>query len=234
MISSLRSVVTAAVALCGLTQGLPFSNVERQVSAAIAPVADPVVVDTAGIYMRTTVLEDGSILGGYAVTDGDTRYLRVVKSTNGGDSWEQIGTVDSGPTASRELDNAFPIALGDGRILYSFRNHDKDGNGGFTAYRLTVCVSEDGGATWSFLSQIDERAPDGKNGLWEPFFRIAGDGSLQAYYSAENYDADQDNLMRVSTDGGATWGDAITVSGGDRVSRDGMIGVADVGNGNLM
>ena len=235
MISPFRSLFTAVVALSSLVQGLPVGGTERQVSVAVSPVADRVVVDSGGTYMRTTVLADGSLIGGYAASDGANRVLRVVKSTDGGDSWQRIGVVDSALATARQIDNAFPLALPDGRILYSFRNHDKNKDGAITFYRITVCVSEDGGKTWSFLSQVDERAvASNKNGLWEPFLRVAKDGNIQAYYSAENNASDQDNLMKTSTDGGRTWGPAITVSGAGVASRDGMIGVADVGNGNLM
>lgn len=73
------------------------------------------------------------------------------------------------------------------------------------------------------------------NGNWEPFLRLAGDGSLQLYYSRENSAADQDNLMRTSTDGGATWSDSSIVSGAEsNDQRDGMTGVATVDGANLI
>lgn len=233
----LKPLLAVAVAVSRLVAAHPFSHdiQDRQVDASVVPVADPVVVDAGGVYMRTTTLGDGSILGGYTGFDGPTQILRVTKSTDGGASWSIIGSVDSGPSATREIDNAFPLALPDGRILYAFRNHDKVPGGGYQHYRITVCVSEDGGVTWSFLSHIDERAPNGRNGLWEPFLRIARDGAIQAYYSAENSDGDQDNIMRASTDGGRTWSGIYGMTGGDVNSRDGMIGIANIDtNGNLM
>ncbi|KAK2613351.1 hypothetical protein N8I77_000269 [Diaporthe amygdali] len=131
-----------------------------------------------------------------------------------------------------------------GRILYAYRNHDRSLNNtlgvpdNYTFYRLSVSASDDGGASWSFLSNIDTRAANNGsanlNGLWEPFLRVAADGAtLQAYYSAENDAGDQDSLMRESTDGGRTWSRvARVVSGANRVrSRDGMTGVAQLGDG---
>jgi hypothetical protein len=232
-----KSIFTMAMATSQLITAHPLSHdiQDRQVEAAVVPVADPVVVDGGGVYMRTTTLADGSILGGYTSFDGPTTILRVTKSTDGGASWSVIGSVDSGPSESREIDNAFPLALPDGRILYAFRNHDKVPGGGYQHYRITLCVSEDGGVSWSFLSHIDERALNGRNGLWEPFLRIARDGAIQAFYSAENSDSDQDNIMRASTDGGRTWSGIYGMSGGDVNSRDGMIGIANIDNdSNLM
>lgn len=233
MVSFWNTLATAAVALATFATAHPLSKSERQVSIAVSPIADPVSVDNIGVYMRTTVLGDGTILAGYTTREGDDQILRTARSTDGGDSWERLGIVDSGPSATREIDNAFPLYIPGGPVLMSFRNHDK-GSDGYITYRITLCVSEDGGATWSFLSQIDERQASGRNGLWEPFLRIDRGGAIQAYYSAENADPDQDNLMRASTDGGLTWGNIITVSGADLQSRDGMIGVAEVGNGDLM
>lgn len=130
-----------------------------------------------------------------------------------------------------------------GRILYAYRNHDRSLNNtlgvpdNYTFYRLSVSASDDGGRSWAFLSNIDTRAANNGsanlNGLWEPFLRVAADGAtLQAYYSAENDAGDQDSLMRESSDGGRTWGLRRVASGADRVrSRDGMTGVAKLGDG---
>ncbi|OAA71876.1 glycoside hydrolase family 93 protein [Akanthomyces lecanii RCEF 1005] len=205
-------------------------------AAAVSHDGPQVVVDPAGVYMRVTRLHDGSLLGGYAAGDGSNKVLRVAKSTDEGTSWKVIGAVDSQPSVSHDLDNAFPLQLPGGRIVFAFRNHDLDGNKKPTYFRLTVCYSDDGGVSWKYLSQIDERAKNGVNGLWEPFLRNARDGSLQAYYSSENSGGDQDNLMRISRDGGKTWSGPRPVSGVDRDgTRDGMTGVAEVNdNGRLI
>jgi photosystem II stability/assembly factor-like uncharacterized protein len=121
-----------------------------------------------------------------------------------------------------------------GRILCAFRNHDKNPAGGYSAYRITVCYSDDGGATWAYLSE-PASDPGGVNSSWEPFLRSAADGSLQIYYSRENSPSGQDSLMRTSTDGGATWSDAATISGGDQENtRDGMLGIAIIDGSNLI
>lgn len=236
MIAPIRILAVAALSLASLVHAHPLESIKRQ-EPKVNPVADPVKVDGGGVYMRTTTLEDGTIIGGYSIVEGSDRVLRSVRSTDNGDSWERLGVVDKGPTDSKDLDNAFPLVLPNGDILFSFRNHDKNGNGDFTMYRITVCKSTDGGKSWKFLSQLDERPANGLNGLWEPFLRLDGDGNVQAYYSSENRATDQDNLMRVSRNGGESWEDSIMVSGDGVEARDGMVGIADAGNGsdgNLM
>lgn len=161
------------------------------------------------------------------------------------------GTGDGLGTGGLNMSNSSAVAGGNmteqgkhpGRILYAYRNHDRSLNNtlgvpdNYTFYRLSVSASDDGGRSWAFLSNIDTRAANNGsanlNGLWEPFLRIASDGvTLQAYYSAENDAGDQDSLMRESSDGGRTWGLRRIVSGADRVrSRDGMTGVAKLGDG---
>lgn len=184
--------------------------------------------------MRATRLNDGNIIGGYAATDSGSRVLRAVRSDDGGASWQALGIVTSVDPTATDLDNAYPLQLPSGRILFAFRNHDRSGSG-WSYYRLTLCYSDDGGVTWSFLTQIEERAASGVNGIWEPLLRISSDGTLQVYYSSENASNDQDNVMKTSTDGGATWSGQTIVSGDGVTSRDGMVGVANIDdNGNVM
>lgn len=221
----------------GLLLGGSFAAAVKDARAAtVGPTGGQVVVDGGGIYMRATRLKDGSIMGGYAAQDGPNHVLRVVKSTNNGGSWSPAGSVASDASATHDLDNADVVQLPSGRLLFAFRNHDRTSSGNYTYYRITICYSDDNGATWHFLNQLDERAAGAqKNGLWEPFLRVSRNGTVQAFYSAENNGGDQDNLMKTSTDNGQTWRGPFPVSGQGITSRDGMTGVAEIdGNGNLM
>ncbi|KAH8692805.1 glycoside hydrolase family 93 protein [Talaromyces proteolyticus] len=205
--------------------------------AALSTVGNQNLVNPNGEYMRTTTITDGSILGGYAVQEGDNHVLRTAQSTDGGVTWTQLGIVDSGPSATRELDNAFPFQLPSGRLLFAFRNHDRISKDVFTYYRITLCYSDNGGNTWNYLTQIDERAadPNNLNGFWEPYLRLSSNGTLQVFYSSENSAADQDNLMKISIDDGNTWSGEMPVSGQGITARDGMTGGTNIDdNGNLI
>lgn len=232
--TAFKRIAITLVVLCGHIHASPTPDIREDLSIAVAPVADPVVVDIGGVYMRTTTLSDGSIFGAYAAGDGPNRIIRTTRSPDGGATWQPLGVVAGSPADTTDLDNPYPLQLPNGDILVAFRNHDRTGSG-YSHYRITVCASTDGGVTWGFRSQVYERGASGVNGLWEPFLRIAGDGTVQAYYSSEVAAGDQDNLMRWSADGGVTWSaDAIIVSGGGVLARDGMIGIAPLGAGNLM
>lgn len=148
-------------------------------------------------------------------------------------SWQALGIVTRGPSNANDIDNAYIIQLPSGKLLCAFRNHSKDPNtGAYTYFRITVCVSSDLGKTWSYLSTAAGE-PGPVNGNWEPFLRNAQSG-LQIYWSRENSAYDQDSLEKFSTDDGATWSAAQTISGTDITSRDGMLGVTTISGNTLM
>lgn len=217
-----------------------------------------------GLYLGYAVREGFTkILRAYGSADGGDSWTRLGDVESGDNRTRELdnafplvlpfgfpgtaGDGGGGGLGGLNMSNSSSSAGTDehhqSRILYAYRNHDRDLNStlgvpdNYTFYRLTVSASDDGGRSWSFLSNIDTRAANNGsanlNGLWEPFLRIAADGTtLQAFYSAENDAGDQDSLMRESVDGGMTWGTRRVVSGADRVrSRDGMVGVARLGNG---
>ena len=235
----LFKLLATACALSGLTSAFPTSIAKRDVTLSLDGTANPIANDD-GEYVRVNPLSDGSLIAGYTAHEDGFSILRTAKSTDNGTTWTSLGEVYRRNTSTSFLDNAFPIQIQSGRVLFAYRNHDTtpgaDGNPGALLYtRISVSASDDGGATWQFLSNVDERTYEGVNGVWEPFLRIAKDGCIQAYYSAENSAADQDSYMRQSNDGGVTWSDYILVSGGGIISRDGMTGVTDItGNGNLI
>jgi BNR repeat-like domain len=187
----------------------------------------------AGTYPRANFLADGSILGAYTAFSDGNNIITLASSTDSGKTWTVVGTAATEPSAGNDLDNPYPLQLPSGRILITFRNHSKDANNNYTMYRITVCYSDDNGVTWTFLSTPAQNPGPNFNGLWEPMLRVAGDGSVQIYYSHELDATNQVNLMQVSTDGGATWGAPATVSSKTN-ARDGMTGVTNVSGSNLI
>jgi Neuraminidase (sialidase) len=192
------------------------------------------VMGTPGTYTRANYLQDGSILGAYAAVADDINTIIVVTSTDGGVTWTETGTVATGSTSTTDINNPYPLQLPNGRVLIAFRNHSIDDKVD-TYYRITICYSDDNGATWAYLSQ-PASDPGPTDGNWEPLLRMAEDGvTLQLYYSRQDSAVDQESLMRTSTDGGSTWSAATVISsGGTGDTRDGMVGVATVDGENLI
>ncbi|UKZ76834.1 hypothetical protein TrVFT333_004549 [Trichoderma virens FT-333] len=215
--------------------GNPVS-LEQRSHNVVGQVGSPVVIDTNGVYIRVSSTSNGGLIAGYTAHENNQSILRLANSSDRGASWHFVGEVYRADSSAHDVDNAMPLQLPSGRIVYAYRNHDRSGDL-YTYYRITLSYSDDGGASFLYLSTVEQQAatPGIPNGLWEPFLRLAADGSLQCYYSAENNAADQDGYMKRSTDGGVTWSNWIKVSGGDRTSRDGMIGVTNIDNsGNLI
>lgn len=227
--SSGMTVGLAISLFCTTTAAAPLEAALGKRSAAVPNMAGAPAVFGAGTYPRANKLSDGTILGVYTSFEGGNTVIKTVLSGAAGDSWAAQGEVTSVPTDANDLDNPYVLQLtGSSRILCAFRNHSKDpSTGAYTFFRITVAYSDDNGKSWTFLS-TPASDPGPVNGLWEPFLRNAGDG-VQIYYSRENSVADQDTLMRTSSDGGFTWSDAKTISGDGIISRDGMTGVATIG-----
>lgn len=116
-----------------------------------------------GTYPRLTTLSDGSIISAFTYFQGSNHILTVTKSTDGGQTFNAWGVITN---QTNDCDNPNIIELPNGNIVATFRNNDLNSAGQYTFYRITACVSTDGGQSWSFLSQVNQRAASGVNGLW--------------------------------------------------------------------
>jgi hypothetical protein len=157
---------------------LSYSSAKPLASlAALQPIVDPTAISLSptggGTYPRLANVQ-GAILAAYTAFDGDTHVLTVSRSIDGGKSYSAWGTVASG---TGDLDNPDLIQLSNGNIVCTFRNHDINSTGNYTFYRITASLSTDGGKSWTYLSEVDQRAAAGHNGLWASFLLLTlGDG----------------------------------------------------------
>lgn len=188
---------------------------------------------SSGTYPRLLRLADGNILAAFTRVDGTTRTLVISLGDANGQNFVDLSSVDSG---ARDIDNVSLLELvpasggGPNVLLAAFRNHDLDANGNYTWFRLTLCRSLDGGRSWSFVTQINEKSAP--YGLWEPYLRLSATGAVQVFYAEEFASNDQDIMRQISSDGGNTWSPAVAVAGGNVTARYGMPGVAATQDGN--
>jgi hypothetical protein len=224
------NALTALIVSIPLTLGSTVSNAVAAAEEQPSLIGSPAVFGD-GTYPRAVKLADGSLLGVYTAFSNGNNVITTTHSVDQGSTWNNLGTVTSGVG---DIDNPFLLQLPNGRVICAFRNHSKDpSTGKYTFFRITICYSDDNGATWAFLSE-PASGPGPDHGIWEPFMRLSSRNSanIQLYYSFENGSTDQDSLLRTSTDGGVTWSSPSTISGGDVTARDGMIGVAVAPGGN--
>ena len=150
----------------------------------------------------------GTIVIVYAVPINEKRGIYMIQSTDKGTTWSSPITVFDAESAGWVMVNHPKVALDvDGRLHLLFTNYSGLSNQPDGLYYLQ---SSDGGNTWSAPDVVSEGSVvwsaissyDGRtiHRVWQQ-----NDGSVVA------------NLDQESTDGGATWGKAVNVTG---VSND--------------
>lgn len=107
-------------------------------------------------------------------------------------------------------------ALPAGALLYS-ASFFQDG-----VPAIEVYASLDEGKSWRYHSTIVRRG-DGKHGLWEPQFYVAGDGALAVVWSDETDPCCNQKLAQMRSYDGVTWKDETnTVATAVESDRPGM------------
>lgn len=190
---------------------------------------------------------NGTLLATFAHAGGAQikADLPIYRSTDNGKSWskEPIGTVrDSVHGWDLEAPALFelPVAQGDLPAGTLFAAGTAWNRRDFRQQAMMVYVSRDGGASWSYRSACAAEQLQVNNeghGIWEPWFVITADGSLNCFFSDERPSADgfAQVIAHVrSTDGGATWGPEIfDVASRDGVQRPGMPTVVRLPDGGF-
>lgn len=191
-------------------------------------------VDRAS-WARLVKLRDNRWLAGYAVFNNSTgSRLRIKQSDDDLRSWKQLTEVAE---PGRQLDNANLLQLTNGDVLLAMRSLIPR-----KSYRVQVYRSTDGGRSFRFLSIIDrnEKPNNLENvGVWEPFLLETPDGKVAAFYANEMHSAGDPSYSqvistRVSSDGGASWGEGIRAVAERGKARPGEPNVVRLPQGRYM
>lgn len=123
--------------------------------------------------------------------------------------------LEVGPSATVSRASEGDVAvLKDGRWLLAYSEFQAVQSGAYAAHhdhaaaRIVTRVSSDGGRTWSEPTEAVERERGDLNVMSVSFLRLL-DGRLAMFYVRKRSESDARPVMRVSSDEGATWGEAV-------------------------
>ena len=222
--------------------GLPVTTVFTSKIGFFTP--DPV---PGASYPRVIQLKVGAQKGTLLATFARRGVLPIFRSTDNGESWQQIAEVPqlSGQPCLYEL----PVRMGDfpaGTVMACGGGTDRKDP---AKRSLDVAVSHDGGKSWAFLSTIavggiGRYDPWDRAGLlrdqspvFEPYLLADAQNRLVAYFSDERDKKSGFSQLLdhvVSTDGGKSWGPIVyDVAIPDGLSRPGMAIVTRDGHGKF-
>lgn len=219
-----------------LTENVIF-NVEKR-SDIFCP---PTEVWNNGVQYPTIISlshnkeNNGVLLCSFEVFDKGETSFRIMKSSDYGESWEQISAVYE--TADSSLSAAWepclfelPDTLGDypeGTVLLGGISVD---DGCKSKTRLSVYASGDCGQSWSEISAVDEAGGVG-DGIWEPYFVYDG-GYLYCFYSDDSDPFYSQTIVYKKTADGVNWGEKVPVVVSENPQdRPGMPVITKMGNG---
>lgn len=236
-------VITAFVTAPARAIASPGSSEVTGPAVATAPASGTVI--GPGFYPRLVRLahagpENGAILATYQLGQDGI----VLRSTDGGATFEELSRIDVGPATTLPPPGGLccvelfelPRQLGSfpaGTLLWA---------GSITVQTdppprvndLAIWRSEDHGRTWVPHGSCTA----GPGGLWEPELLVAADGSLVCLYSDDLTESQpgpligQDLKLTVSTDGGLTFGPPrLVATGPGAYGRPGMSTTAQLPDG---
>jgi hypothetical protein len=179
------------------------------------------------VWIRVVPFEKGSWLSVRTQFQRNAPSRLVVAQSNDRcRTWEDLARLAQ---PGRHLDNGLLFRVPDGPILLACRSVAVDESSG----RLLVYRGSKNGREWTLHGTIDSSEVASREifgrGLWEPWLYFLPDRRLAAAYANEKRSRDKPPFsqvcsVRVSADGGATWGDDRLMAaqpGGGRL-RPGM------------
>lgn len=225
---------------------------KRHSSVVYCP--DDITNPPGAMYPRAICLKhngekNGTILATFEFYTKDTPVFPIYESTDSAESWHLLGQVEDKELGFGcryqphlyELPRDFGT-LKEGTILCAGNIIPSD----YSETRIRLYKSEDGGASWEFMSEIDAgggamvdaQVEDGKRPVWEPFITLTKDGKLICFYSDERYaESKKYNqlLAHKTSRDGYTWSEeVIDVAYGDGSLRPGMPVIAELPNGKYV
>ncbi len=248
--SSLNGSPAVSVTGLGIYQTASFSPLTGLLTVTNLPVSLPwrSLSGAAGGAKGGLALADGRILLTRTETVGTGVRVVLSQSRDGGVTWSNLSTIcEAGQDV--DLGDGHLVQAGDGTLLYSYRENRYRGiHSSLRSYAIRVARSTDGGANWSWHSDVATSSAQGldpaiSGGLWASYLIVKSDGTLQCYYDdewtpcSEGKASHQWVTMKTWNPSANVWTNPVTVARAvqsDDLSREGTASVVETSPGQLL
>lgn len=192
------------------------------------------------LYPRVVELPNGNLIASFTerpVEGFEHHSAKIYRSTNGGVDWTWIADLTDTHREQAIYDPelfVMPTTMGivpEGTLIAAVRSAFWVSTSYIDMYR-----SDDGGETWSFMSNVAAGTGFGSN-IYEPFLMVDTSGRLLCYYADERDSTNhsQKLVYQASIDGGYNWDPPVDVVAlPDQSARPGMPQVTKMGNDEFM
>lgn len=196
--------------------------------------------DPQVLYARTVQLMDGRLLATWENYSPEPPlvWFPIYESTNGGQSWKEVGKVTDDVNGWGLRYQPFLYELREdigsykkGTILCAGNSLPTD----LSKTQIDVYASTDKGRTWEFVSHVASGGRgipnNGETPVWEPYI-IIYEGTLILYYSDQRDPNYGQKLVHQETTDLLTWSEVIDdVTSSVYTDRPGMPGVTQLPTG---
>jgi hypothetical protein len=158
-----------------------------------------------GIAARTDYVVESSrsalVFVTQAKANGREGRPVCVRTTGGGLTWKLVSAIGDEPSGFSIMPST--VRLADATLLTTVRVHEGEGN------RIDAYLSHDNGSSWALQSEVAKTGA--LNGNPPSLLRLKDGRLCMTYgYRSEPYSI----RARLSSDGGKTWGDVLTIRDG--------------------
>jgi hypothetical protein len=226
------ALILGGVAVCIPASAYGASTLFTSSSSAPSPGA---------LYARAMQASDGSMYATFEQYTSGTPVFPIYKSTDSGETWTQVGSVNDTQRGYGMRYQPFlyqlPSAVGSlakGTLLCAGNCIPND----LTSTAIDLYASTNSGVSWTYVSTIATGGDANPNGsydpVWEPFLLYANN-KLICYYSDETDSAHSQKIVHKTTANGTSWSSVVEdVALSSSSLRPGMPVVAKMANNSYI
>lgn len=235
LVSAATLAVTLSVAAGGGASAQSYGPSTLYTPPADAPT--PGALYARALQLKNSGAANGTMLATFEQYTNGTPVFPIYRSTNSGQSWTQISsvqdTVNGWGLRFQPFLYELPSTIGAypaGTVLAFGNSIPANGS----ATKIDVYASTNQGSSWSFVSSVATGGPTsidpGGTSIWEPF-ALVNNGRLVVYYADSRDQAHNQKVVHQTTTNLTSWGPVVNdVANPAYNDRPGMPVVAKLPN----